>query len=356
MIDPSTKRNKKGKRRPWPTAFRELDFPAVLSLPDGSSRGCHKNTASEIRFIGKKTMQQVKVVMPIENLYVRATARTRPGNDVGKPVAVHIARGHSNATGEGCIKRKEAQQDCVRSPVKDFHVWSPARTGAGNDVGCRVAVNVTGSYIDTTGQVCIVGKETLQQGQVHSVKDFHVRPAARARSGNDIGAPIPVNVAGGHAHAACEKRRISKETKKRVTGGAVEHSHYWQSTTIRTDNDVGLAVAIDVAGCHIYTATIKAREREEAANKTAAYSVKHSYMRPHSGPGSGDDVSKAIAVDIANSHTNAAGKTSSIGRKGKRIIPGLAVNCDLLHDGRMARVRANGQNRKCRKNARGKIA
>src|SRR5437773_2483934 len=205
MIDPSTKRNKKGKRRPWPTAFRELDFPAVLSLPDGSSRGCHKNTASEIRFIGKKTMQQVKVVMPIENLYVRATARTRPGNDVGTPVAVHIARGHSHATGE--------------------------------------------------------------------------------------------------------KRRISKETKKRVTGGAVEHSHYWQSTTIRTDNDVGLAVAIDVAGCHIYTATIKAREREEAANKTAAYSVKHSYMRPHSGPGSGDDVSKAIAVDIANSHTNAAGNT-----------------------------------------------
>src|SRR5437762_2137985 len=234
-------RNKKEKRRPWPTASRELDFPAVLSLPDGSSRGCHKNTASEIRFIGKKTMQQVKVVMPIENLYVRATARTRPGNDVGKPVAVHIARGHSNATGEGCIKRKEAQQDCVRSPVKDFHVWSAARTGAGNDVGCRVAVNVTGSPI--------------------------------------------------------------------------------------------------------YTATIRSRELPYAAHFPSAYSVKHPYMRPPAGPGSGDDVSKAIAVDIANSHTNAAGKTSSIGRKGKRIIPGLAVNCDLLHDGRMARVRANGQNR-----------
>src|SRR5439155_1749043 len=158
---------------------------------------------------------------PIENLYVRATARTRPGNDVGKPVAVHIARGHSNATGKGCIKRKEAQQDRVRSSVKYFHVWSATRTGTGNDVGGRVAVNVTGS--------------------------------------------------------------------------------------------------------NIYTAAIKARERQEAANKIAAYSVKHSHLRPHSGAGSGDDVSKAVAVDIANSDPNAAGKTSSIGRKGKRIIPGLAV-------------------------------
>src|SRR5437867_337606 len=185
-------RNKKEKRRPGPTASRELDFPAVLSLPDGSSRGCHKNTASEIRFIGKKTMQQVKVVMPIENLYVRATARTRPGNDVGKPVAVHIARGHS--------------------------------------------------------------------------------------------------------HAACEKRRVGKETNKRVTCGAVEHTHYWQSTAISADDDVGLTVAIDVAGSNIYTAAIKARERQEAANKIAAYSVKHSHLRPHSGAGPGDDVRKAIAV------------------------------------------------------------
>src|SRR6266704_1702568 len=233
-------RNKKEKRRSGPTASRELDFPAVLSLPDGSSRGCHKNTASEIGLIRKKTMQQVQVVMPIENLYVRAITRTRAGNDVGKPIAVYITRGHS--------------------------------------------------------------------------------------------------------HAAGEERRVGKETTKRVTCGAVEHTHYWQSTAISADDDVGLTVAIDVAGCHIYTAAIKARERQEAANKIAAYSVKHSHMRPHSGAGSGDNVSKAVAVDIANSDTNAAGKTSSIGRKGKRIIPGLAVNCDLLHDGRMARVRANGQN------------
>src|SRR6266702_390773 len=286
-------RNKKEKRRSGPTASRELDFPAVLSLPDGSSRGCHKNTASEIGLIRKKTMQQVQVVMPIENLYVRAITRTRAGNDVGKPIAVHITRGHSNAAGEGLIKRKETQQDRVRGPVKDFHVRSAAWTGGGND----------------------------------------------------IGEPISVNVAGGHSHAAREKRRVGKETTKRVTCGAVEHTHYWQSTAISADDDVGLTVAIDVAGSYIYTAAIKARERQEAANKIAAYSVKHSHMRPHSGAGSGDNVSKAVAVDIANSDTNAAGKTSSIGRKGKRIIPGLAVNCDLLHVGCLACVRANGQNR-----------
>src|SRR6266581_1236533 len=170
-------RNKKEKRRSGPTASRELDFPAVLSLPDGSSRGCHKNTASEIGLIRKKTMQQVQVVMPIENLYVRAITRTRAGNDVGKPIAV----------------------------------------------------NVTGSYINSAGKVCIVGKETLQQVQVHSVKNFQVRPAARTRGGNDIGAPISVNVAGGHSHAAREKRRVGKETTKRVTCDAVEHTHYWQS-------------------------------------------------------------------------------------------------------------------------------
>src|SRR5437870_31500 len=187
-------KRKGGQGRPPPESL----IAAVLSLPDGSSRGCHKNTASEIRFIGEKAVQQVQVVMPIESLYVWTTTRARAGNDIGKPVAVHITRGYTNTAGEGRIKRKEAQQDRVRGPVKDFHVWTTTRTGAGNDVGKPVAVHVAGSYINSAGKVCIVGKETLQYVQVHSVKDFHVRPAAWTRGGTDVDAPIFVTVTVAH--------------------------------------------------------------------------------------------------------------------------------------------------------------
>ena len=71
-----------------------------------------------------------------------------PGDDVGAPVAVDVARRHRHAAGKPGIVGVEAAQLAQVGPAQDADVRPTAGPGAGDQIQRAVAVDVTNGHID----------------------------------------------------------------------------------------------------------------------------------------------------------------------------------------------------------------
>src|SRR5712692_2721275 len=127
---------------------------------------------------------------------------------------------------------------------------------AGNDVSYAISVDVSCRNIDAAQEVCVVSKKALQQIQIRSFKNLYVWSPSRTGGSNDVCSTIAINVTGSNTYPAGEPRRVSEEAAEDVAASAVEYANDGWSSLIRTDYDVGFAIAINITGGNIY-ATLK---------------------------------------------------------------------------------------------------
>src|SRR5205823_8042670 len=84
-------------------------------------------------------------------------------------------------------------------------------------------------------------------------------------------------------------------------GGAVEDLDVGEGAGVGADDDVGHAVAVNVAGRH-EDAAAEAGEGEEAADQLAGLAVEDLDVGRAALARAGDDIVDAVAVDVAGGH------------------------------------------------------
>src|SRR5262249_43247488 len=135
-------------------------------------------------------------------------------------------------------------------------------------------------------------------------------------------------VAGGNRDTIGVRDREGIESGYRIAG-AIIYRHLGRSALIGAEDDVGLAVAVDVPGRH-QDAARKRRliEREEGHDRLERHAVEHLDLGRSPGPGAADDVRVAVAVDVADRHPDTAREGRSV--EGQQRGPD--VTCDPVVD------------------------
>src|SRR5207253_8948203 len=122
--------------------------------------------------------------------------------------------------------------------VEDAHVGRAALALADDDVGPAVAVDVAGRHVDAVGEVA-KGGEVLQQRAVRAAESEHVGAAAHAGTGDDVGPAVAVDVAAAHADAAREGGIVREEVVQGAAILAAEDIHVRAAAGVGADDNVG---------------------------------------------------------------------------------------------------------------------
>src|SRR5207249_2820702 len=85
----------------------------------------------------------------------------------------------------------------------------------------------------------------------HAIEDLDVRPAAGARPGDDVGQAVAGDVAGRHGDAAAEAGPVGKVAFQQRAVLAAKDLDVRPAAGARPGDDVSEAVAIDVADGHV---------------------------------------------------------------------------------------------------------
>src|SRR5690606_8699125 len=115
-----------------------------------------ENAAGETRVVCEEGAQD-RARVAAEDLHVRPGAGPGARDDVGTPVAVHVARGHGDAAAERRVVGEEGGGFGPGRATEYLHVRTAARAGAGHDVRVAIAVDVAGGNVDPTGEARGVG-------------------------------------------------------------------------------------------------------------------------------------------------------------------------------------------------------
>ena len=144
---------------------------------------------------------------------------------------------------------------------------------------------------------------------IEGIEDFDVWSAADAGRGDDVGQPVEIDVAGRDAHAAGKCQVERHEALEHGTVGAAEDLDVRSAAGIGADDDVVETVAVHIA-----------RPRRSPRRGNSDRNAMNSRIRcpsvpsntlmcgPPPRPGAGDDIGRAVAVDIADGHADAAVK------------------------------------------------
>src|SRR5262249_32180871 len=99
---------------------------------------------------------------------------------------------------------------------------------------------------DATGKTGGEREEAVELRPRQAIQQAHLRPATRPRRGEDA-RTTGDRGAGPHAHAAGEFRRQSVEARQLRPVQTAEHRDLRPAAPLRPRDDVGAAVAVDVA-------------------------------------------------------------------------------------------------------------
>src|SRR5207249_9832021 len=132
-----------------------------------------------------------------------------------------------------------------------------------------------------------------------AVEHRNHRGTAGPGPGHDLGLAVAVGVAGGHVHPAAEVRVEGVEGLHHGAGAAVEHDNLRRAAVARPGDDLGHAVAGHVAECDVDPAAegrVKGVEGEEHLPGDA---IEHVDERGTVHPGPGDRLGDAVAGQVA---------------------------------------------------------
>src|SRR5262249_21857399 len=175
----------------------------------------------------------------------------------GVPVEDHVGvfrgdrlrgvAGHADAAGETRVEGDGARDRAEGGPAEHDAVRPAARPGAGDDVGDVVAVGVDRRHAHAAAEVRVVGEEAGPRGAPLAAEHLDVRAAAGPGPRDDLGAAVLVEVPGGDVDAAGEGRGVGQEAGDRCRIDAAERLHVRSAAGAGAGDDVGVLVAVDVA-------------------------------------------------------------------------------------------------------------
>src|SRR5262249_13249022 len=132
----------------------------------------------------------------------------RAADDVGLAVAVDVPGRDRDAAGVLGVEGQVALQQAAVGAGEDLDLAAAALGQADDEVGVAVAVDVPGRDVDAAGVVQRPGRETVEQGQVGAAEDLDVGAAAGPGAGDDVGDAVAVDVADRHPPLAGEARVV----------------------------------------------------------------------------------------------------------------------------------------------------
>src|SRR5262249_50962356 len=144
-------------------------------------------------------------------------------------------------------------------------------------------------------------------------------------AGHNVREAVAIHVTATHSDAAVETGTVSVEAlQQRRIGylanglnvaelGRIDHLDMRPSIGPGAGNDVGQAIAVDVGRGDVHAAEEVGRIGEKAGDFDPGQAVEDFHMRPAARPGRGDDVVDAVAVHITGRDANAARKALVVG-------------------------------------------
>lgn len=112
---------------------------------------------------------------------------------------------HEQSFREEIVHSEEFVQDVQLNPVEKFDVRAASWSGCREDFRIAVAVHIDGAYANASGESGIVCEELPRWNRIRSaLEDTHMGAASAARSQDDLGQPIPIDITAGDVHAARE--------------------------------------------------------------------------------------------------------------------------------------------------------
>ena len=130
-----------------------------------------------------------------------------------------------------------------------------AAPGSGDDVGAAIAVDVAGGDVDAVDAG--IRSEVGEDADVDAAERQHLS-AERARRGDDVDAAIAVDVAGGDV-ARRRERAGRREIRRRASAAPTPLRTRTAPPIAGARDDVGAAVTRDVAGRHRDAAGVERR-------------------------------------------------------------------------------------------------
>jgi hypothetical protein len=183
----------------------------------------------------------------------------------------------------------------------------------GDDLAAPVAIEIHRGDDDAAGEGGVIGKEPGEFMGVGAAPHPDVRAAARPRAGDDVGVPIAVDVRRGDVDAAGKRGIVGEEAGDLVTVHAAPDAHVRAATGPGPGDDVGAAVAIDVRGRDVDAAGKRGIVGEEAGDLEEGRAVPHAHPRRGPRARAGDDIGPAIARHVAGGDTHATRKRGVVG-------------------------------------------
>ena len=259
-------------------------------------------------------------VRPVECRDLGAAAGPGPGDDVGFAVAVQVAGRDVNAPAEAGVKRVKALEDAFVGAGEDLDVGAAARAGASDDVGFAVAVDIPTGHFHAAVECRSVGKKLSQDRSVGAGEDLYVRPAAGTGAGNDVGVAIVVHVAGGDIHAAGEIGLIGIKAINQSQSSAVVHLDVRAAAGAGGDDQVWHAVAVHVASSDPNAAGKCRAEGQELGFDGARRQIDESDQRglARVGPNKGGAGNCVAGATTAAASSSASAAPSGVQRDGGR--------------------------------------
>jgi hypothetical protein len=155
----------------------------------------------------------------------------------------------------------------------------------------------------------------LQDTQCDTVKHFDLGTGTRATASDDVDAAIAIHVSGRDTHAAEESSVVGEEAGQFAAVPTVEDFDVWPSTRSCSSDDVVPAIAIDVVCRDIDAAEKLGAVGEEALQFPAVNAVEDFDPRCLACSGSGDDVERAVAVDVTRGDSDSATERGILGQE-----------------------------------------
>ena len=145
--------------------------------------------------------------------------------------------------------------------------------------------------------------------ELRAVEDGDARPAAEAGRDDEVAVAVAVHVADGWSGAAAEVRVVdAEEVGDLGEAVAVEDADARAAALVGRDDEVGLAVAVDVAGRDVDATGEGRLEGIDRKEHGVRNTVEDFDVRRPAGAGADDQVGDAIAVEIGGGGADAAGK------------------------------------------------
>src|SRR5690606_10380909 len=151
----------------------------------------------------------------------------------------------------------------------------------------------------------VAGEEALAVGFAPAVEDADVRTAAGACARDDVGLAVAVQVADCHVDAAAEAGVVGKEAADRLAGLAKD-AHLRAAARACAGDDHRAGGAVDVAHCDVDAAAEVFVVGKEAGAEGLAVAVEDAHLRAAAGTGAGDDFRLAVVVQVADGQVDGA--------------------------------------------------